>query len=252
MPTVVGLVPARAGSKRVAGKNVRRLGEHPLLAYAIASALESGVFGAVVVSTDSEGYAALARHYGAEVMMRPPEMAGDLSPDIEWIEFTLAALAAAGRAFDCFSILRPTSPFRAAATIRRAWSEFTAHDRIDSIRAVEKCTQHPGKMWVVRDQRLLPLLPFDRDGRPWHSNPYHALPEIYVQNASLEIAWSRVATEMHSIAGSVIAPFFTDALEGFDINNPDDFALAELLLARGEAPLPAVPQSPYVLSTSAA
>ena len=105
------------------GKNVRMLGGHPMLAYTIAPALESGVFESVIVSTDSEEIAGIARHYGAEVpFLRPPQFAGDTSPDIEWLEYTLSELKRAGRQWDCFSLLRPTSPFRTAATIRRAWS----------------------------------------------------------------------------------------------------------------------------------
>ncbi len=90
VPSVIALIPARAGSKRVPDKNVLLLGDHPVIAYTIAAALESGVFDSVVVSTDSEKYADIAKHYGAEVpFLRPAEMSGDLSPDIEWVEFTL-------------------------------------------------------------------------------------------------------------------------------------------------------------------
>lgn len=247
--SAVALIPARSGSKRLAGKNVQLLGGHPMMAYTIDSARRSGVFKTVVVSTDSPAYAEIARHYGAEAMMRPAAMASDHSPDIDWIEYTLAELAARNRHFDCFSILRPTSPFRTAETIARAWAEFLAHERVDSLRAVEKCGQHPGKMWIVRNNQLLPLLPFETGGRPWHSTPYQALPEVYVQNASLEIAWTRVVSETHSIAGSIIAPFFTVGFEGFDINEPIDFAMAELLIQRGEASLPTIALAPLNLTS---
>src|SRR5687767_7616737 len=161
MPSVVALIPARQGSKRVPGKNVRALGGHPVIAYSIVPALESGVFESVIVSTDSEEIAAIARHYGAEVpFLRPAEFSGDTSPDIEWLEYTLTELKRGGRAWDCFSLLRPTSPFRTAGTIQRAWATFTAQLGADSLRAIEKCAQHPGKMWVVRGERMFPLLPF--------------------------------------------------------------------------------------------
>src|SRR4029453_4921487 len=186
-------IPARGGSKRVTGKNVRLLGGHPMLAYTIAAARESGVFGAVNVSTDTEDIATIARHYGAEVpFLRPAEFSGDTSPDIEWLEYTIAELGARGRAWNCFSLLRPTSPFRTAETIRRAWALFTSQDGVDSLRAVEKCAQHPGKMWIVRGQRMFPLLPFGPEAQPWHSTPYQALPLVYVQNASLEMPATRV------------------------------------------------------------
>jgi CMP-N,N'-diacetyllegionaminic acid synthase len=257
--SAVALIPARQGSKRVPGKNVRTLNGHPAIAYTIAPALESGIFDAVIVSTDSEEIAAAARHYGAEVpFLRPAAFAGDTSPDIEWLEYTLAELRRQGRAWDCFSLLRPTSPFRTADTIRRAWTKFSAQDGVDSLRAIEKCAQHPGKMWVVRGERMFPLLPLGLvapnagggDGeQPWHSTPYQALPPVYVQNASLEIAWTRVVFERRTIAGDVIVPFVTEGYEGFDINDPHDWMIAERLLAEGAVQLPPVKQIPYGLAT---
>lgn len=245
-PSVVALIPARMGSKRVPGKNVRSLDGHPMIAYSIAPALASGVFDAVVVSTDSEDIAAIARHYGASVpFLRPAAMAGDTSPDIEWVEFTVNKLAESGKVYDCFSLLRPTSPFRTPDTIKRAWKTFLEDPAADSLRAVEKCTQHPAKMWVVRGNRLLPLMPFGPAEQPWHSSQYQSLPPVYAQNASLEIAWTRLVREGRTIAGESIVPFFTDDMEGFDINNRYDWILAEHLLKAGEAKLPEVPQRPW-------
>ena len=248
MPSVVALIPARSGSKRVSDKNARLLGGHPLAAYAIASARASSVFDVVICSTDSERYAEIARHYGAEVpFLRPPEFATSTSPDIEWVENMLKRLKAQGRSFDCFSILRPTSPFRTAHTIRRAWGEFLAEPDVDSLRAVEKVTQHPGKMWLVASKRMTPLLR-QSPGEPWHSSQIAALPEVFVQNASLEIAWSRVVFELRSIAGEKVMPFFTDEAEGFDINNQYDWDYAESMLAQRKFMLPEIPQEPFVVS----
>jgi hypothetical protein len=87
-------------------------------------------------------------------------------------------------------------------------------------------------------------------GQPWHSTPYQALPLVYVQNASLEIAWTRVVFERRTIAGDVVVPFITEAHEGFDINDPYDWMVAERLLEDGSAVLPRVPQSPFQLAVS--
>ena len=244
--SAVALIPARQGSKRVPGKNIRTLGGHPLLAYTIAPALESGLFESVIVSTDSEETAAIARHYGAEVpFLRPAPLAGDTSPDIDWVEYTLAELQRRGRSWDCFSLLRPTSPFRTADTLQRAWARFSAQTTVDSLRAVEKCTQHPGKMWVIEGDRMRPLLQAPDGAEPWHSTPYQALPPVFVQNASLEIAWTRLVVEGRTIAGEVLVPFVTEGHEGFDINDPHDWIVAEHLLADGSAALSRVPQVPY-------
>lgn len=247
-PSVVALVPARAGSKRVKNKNVRYLADHPLIAYTISAALQSRVFAAVVVSSDSPLIADVARHYGADVpFLRPAELATETSPDIEWLRYTVSELEAAGRRFDAFSILRPTSPFRKPDTIQRAWRQFVSTPGIDSLRAVEKCAQHPYKMWQLEGDRMKPFVDeTPRDGgTAWHSRPYQALPAVYVQNASLEIAWTRVVTELGSISGGALAPFLTQGDEGFDINQPEDWWLAEHMLSSSTATLPPVPAPAY-------
>ena len=246
MPSIVAFIPARSGSQRVVDKNVCELGQHPLMAYTIAAARDSGIFDAVICSTDSERIAEVATHYGAEVpFLRPAEFATSTSPDVEWVDHALKTLGTEGRSFDCFSILRPTSPFRSAETIRRAWQAFLAEKGVDSLRAVERVSQHPGKMWIVRGHRMLPLLPLSPEKQPWHSTQMAALPEVWVQNASLEIAWSRVIFAGLNIAGVSVMPFFTDDVEGFDINTQFDWDYAEAMLKQNKFALPPVSRAPY-------
>jgi CMP-N,N'-diacetyllegionaminic acid synthase len=241
MPSAVALIPARAGSQRVPGKNVRALAGHPLIAYTIAAARLSDLFDAVVVSTDSEEIAAVAERYGGEVPgLRPEEMATSTSPDIDWVRHALAELGSGGRSFEAFSILRPTSPFRGADTISRAFEQLVAlGDRTDSVRAVRQCREHPGKMWVIEGELMRPLLD-QPDGVPYHSRQYQSLPPVYVQDSSLEVAWMRAVDEHDSIAGERVAPFLAEGAEGFSIDYPDDWRVAEEMLAAGEAELPPV------------
>lgn len=244
-PRVVGLVPARGGSKRIHGKNVRELRGHPLLAYTVTAALRSGAFTEVVVSTDDKAIADLARRYGAQVpFLRPSEMAGDSSPDIEWVRHAIDGLRAGGAQVDAFAILRPTSPLRPAGSIAAAVAALLADPQADSLRAVEKVTEHPGKMWVVEPggERMRPLLDDGAAEPPWHSTPYQALPVVHVQNASLEVAWTRTVDELGSIAGRVVRPWVTTSYEGFDLNHETDWLLLERLLDLGlanlEEPIP--------------
>ena len=249
-PRVIALIPARAGSKRIANKNVRLLAGHPLLAYTICAAREAGVFDRVIVSTDSADIAAIARHYGADVpFLRSAEYAADKSPDIEWLAHLLGKLREAGELPDAFALLRPTSPFRQPATIRRAWRTFLDAGEVDSLRAIEKCRQYPGKMWRVAGNRMTPLMqkPEGEGGAPWHSTPYQALPPVYIQNASLEIAWTSVVLDKGSITGEGLTPFITEGHEGFDLNDPYDWIVAEHLANSGDAKLPAVDVKPYVI-----
>ncbi|WP_076792525.1 acylneuraminate cytidylyltransferase family protein [Chlorobium sp. KB01] len=242
----VAFIPARSGSKRIPDKNIRFLNGHPLLAYSVRAAIECGVFDAVICATDSERYAEVARYYGAEVpVLRMLSISGDKSPDFEWVIWLLEELRKMGKNYDVFSILRPTSPFRLPETIVRAWETFINDPSADSLRAVEKCRQHPGKMWMLRSKRMFPLLPFENGGTPWHSSQYASLPEVYVQDASLEIAWSRIAIEHHSIAGESIIPFVSREFEGFDINEPEDWLLAEHYISAGLSRLPEIAQPPY-------
>jgi CMP-N,N'-diacetyllegionaminic acid synthase len=233
---VVALVPARGGSQRVPRKNMAPLAGHPLIAYTIAAAQESEAFTAVIVSTDASEIADVALAYGAESpALRPPEISTSTAPDILWVLHAMR-----GRDEDAFSILRPTSPFRSADTIRRALQRFSElGDRIDSLRAVEPCRQHPGKMWMLDGELIRPLLPQPAGETPLHSRQFQALPPVYVQNSSLEIAWRRVLDgPLPTISGDRVAPFFTEGWEGFSIDYPGDFELAERALATGEAEQP--------------
>jgi N-acylneuraminate cytidylyltransferase len=244
-PSAVAFVPARSGSERVPGKNVRPLAGHPLLAYAVETALQSGVFDRVVCSTDSEEVAEVARWYGADVpFLRPPEYATSTSPDIEWLGFTLERL---GEAYDVFAIVRATNPFRGPAVVRRGLDQLLSTPEADSLRAVELVKQHPGKMWLLAEdgRTMRPLLDQSHLDVAWHAGQYQALPPVYVQSSALEIAWTRVVPETGTREGRVVAPFFTEGHEGFNVDDEDDWERAERLLASGAASLPAVGRPPY-------
>jgi CMP-N,N'-diacetyllegionaminic acid synthase len=242
MPSALALIPARSGSERVRDKNVRPLAGHPLLAYAIASARQSGVFDRVVCSTDSGKIAEVAQRYGAEVpFLRPTELATSTSPDIEWITHALAQL---GEHYDLFGIVRATNPFRGGDVLRRGLDQLLTTPEADSIRAVELVKQHPGKMWVVEGKTMRPLLDQSQLDVAWHAGQYQALPPVYVQNSALEIAWTRVVSQTGTREGKVIAPFFTEGHEGFNIDDEEDWERARRLLDDGEAELPEV-ERPY-------
>jgi CMP-N,N'-diacetyllegionaminic acid synthase len=243
--TAIAFVPARWGSERVPGKNIRPLAGHPLIAYAIGASLASGLFDRVVVSTDSEETAEIARWYGADVpFLRPAELATATSPDAEWLAYTLDRL---DEPYERFAIVRATSPFRGAETIRRGMEQLLATPEADSLRAVELVRQHPGKMWLIADdgRTMRPLLEQSHLDVAWHAGQYQALPRVYVQNSALEIAWSRVVADTGTREGRVVAPFLTEGYEGFSIDYDEDWQRAEELAARGAASLPSIERAPY-------
>ena len=244
-PSAVAFVPARAGSERVPHKNVRPLAGHPLLAYAIATAVQSDRFERVVVSTDSDEIADVARWYGADVpFLRPAEYATATSPDIEWLSYTLEHL---DERFELFALVRATNPFRGPDVVRRGLEQLLTTPEADSIRAVELVKQHPGKMWLLSgDSRTMsPLLDQSELDVAWHAGQYQALPAVYSQNSALEIAWTRVVTETGTREGRVLAPFLTQGHEGFNVDDEEDGERAERLVASGEAALPEVGRPPY-------
>jgi CMP-N-acetylneuraminic acid synthetase len=245
MPSAIALIGARSGSERVVGKNVRRLAGHPLLAYAIETARRAEVFDRILVSTDSEQIAQVARWYGADVpFLRPEEYATSTSPDIEWIAWTLPRL---DERHDLFAIVRATNPFRGPDAIRRGLDQLLATPEADSVRAVELVKQHPGKMWVIDEvgRLMRPLLDQSHLDVAWHAGQYQALPSVYVQNSALEIAWTRVVEATGTREGVIQAPFLTVGYEGLNIDDEDDFARAEQLVASGRARLVDVPREPY-------
>lgn len=240
MTTAIAFVPARSGSERVRGKNVRLLAGHPLLAYAIATARQAGVFDRVVCSTDSEEVAEVARWYGADVpFLRPAEYATSTSPDIEWLAYTLRELP---DSYDLFAIVRATNPFRGPDAVRRGLEQLLATPEADSLRAVELVKQHPGKMWLLSDdgRTMRPLLDQAHLDAAWHAGQYQALPPVYAQNSALEIAWARVVEETRTREGRQLAPFFTQGYEGFNVDDEEDWARAETLVASGVVELPDV------------
>lgn len=247
---MVALIPARAGSKRIPGKNTRLLAGAPLIAWTIQAAKESGVFDEVFVASEDVETQKLAWQCHTATYPRSDQTARDESPDIDWVREFFTVMDGAGRSWNAFAILRPTSPFRTADTIKRAYKQFS-HDEAHSLRAMQVAKEHPGKMWQIagRGYPAVPLLgtawpmplgiPFlTGEDQPWHSQPTQTLPQVYIQNASLEMAWSYVIYAFGTISGKKVAPFFTEGYEGFDLNTEEDWQQAERLLAEGTVALP--------------
>jgi CMP-N,N'-diacetyllegionaminic acid synthase len=248
-PRAVAFVPARAGSERVPHKNVRPLAGHPLIAYAIETARQSGVFERVVVSTDSEEIAGIARWYGADVpFLRPAEYATSTSPDVEWLLYTLERLE---EEYELCAIVRATNPFRGPEAVRRGFQQLLDTPEADSLRAVQLVKQHPGKTWVLEDDRrtMRPLIDQSHLEVAWHAGQYPALPEVYIQNSALEIMRVRAVLETRTREGRVVAPYVTEGYEGLNVDDEEDWERAERLVETGAARLPEVGRPPYPHAT---
>lgn len=227
----IALIPARSGSRRVKHKNIRILGDKPLLAYTIDVVRLSGMFDHIFLITDHEKYQQIGYQFGSdEFPLRPKESATSEAPDIKWVEWADRIILERGLNVKHYSILRPTSPFRTTDTLHRAFKLYDSDTSTDTLRAVQPVSEHPGKMWVEKCGAIVPLLPFRSEMDYWHNSQTNTLPKIFVQNASLEIFNSGNIRKHRSITGQKIIPFKTQGLEGFDINTEDDFGTAQKLV----------------------
>ena len=240
MTKLTALIPARSGSQRVRNKNLKEIQGHPLIAFTISASIRSNIFDRIVVSTDSEEIAEISKGYGAEVPnLRKIEFAGNSSPDIEWIkEAALEWLELDDK--DNFAILRPTNPLRKPQTIAKAYELFLKNEETDSLRAIKRVREHPGKMWRKSENDTI---------HPYieginlitntfnHSSPLQTLEPLWIQDASLEISKVKNISETNSISGSKVMGFEMPDYEGFDLNFIEDFLLLEKLIEVGEVEL---------------
>jgi N-acylneuraminate cytidylyltransferase len=227
---VLALIPARGGSKRLPRKNLRLLGGKPLLVWTIEHALASRLITRTIVSTDDDEIAEVAARAGAEVpFRRPPELAGDASPDLDAFRHALVWL----RDHDSYEPellvhLRPTEPLRDPVVIDRAIEALAADSTADSLRAVVPARPTPYKMWLLEGDYLAPLLGVEGIAEPWNEQSTR-LPEVWAQSGYVDVVRADVVLRQDSMTGSRIRAFpVHDA--GIDIDTEADLARAEALL----------------------
>jgi len=222
---LLAIVPARGGSKRLPRKNILLLGGRPLIRWTIDTALDSGVCTDVLVSTDDNEIAAVARSAGAMVpWLRPAELATDTASSADVIAHALAWYEQAHGTVDAVLLLQPTSPFRTSETIRgavRTYSEQSGSTR-HSVVSVSPAASHPAWTFNWRDGVLLPSL-----GWGALSNRSQDLDPAFTLNGAAYVIPASDARAAQPIVRSGTLPFFmTDARESMDIDTADDWALA--------------------------
>ncbi len=232
---VLALIPARGGSKSIPRKNIRQFAGHPLIAYSIAAGLAAEMVTRLIVSTDDEEIAAIAREYGAEVpFIRPAELAQDETPDLPVFQHALSWLAEEENYIPQIVVqLRPTSPLRRTDHIDQAVLRLIEHPEADSIRSVCIPFQNPFKMWRITEAGYLkPLL--ETNLSEAYNLPRQSLPEVYWQTGYVDAAWWETIMEKNSMTGELILPLLMGAEEWIDIDSPDDWLRAERLIMNGE------------------
>jgi N-acylneuraminate cytidylyltransferase len=232
---IYAIIPARGGSKGVPGKNVKMLGDKPLIAHTILEAKRTGLIQKVIVNTDDEKIAAVAREYGAEVFDRPKELAEDLSEDLPVFVHHLKELKKAGDLPDMIVDLRATAPLRLAARIKEGIELLAKAGKggADSVRAVSKAAKHPYKMWILEGGVITPFLPESVTGmkEPYNA-PRQILPKIYQNNGSMNAFWPETVLEKNSMTGSKILGYVMEDWESVNIDSEIDFLLSEYLMQK--------------------
>ena len=225
---VLGLVPARAGSKGVPGKNIRPLAGRSLLDYTAHAARESRVLDRLVLSTDTQEIAEEGRRAGLEVpFMRPAHLALDDTPMLPVVRHAIDALAVDGWRADLVVLLQPTSPLRRSQHIRAAVT-LLRETGVDSVVSVVEVPRHLSPDYVMRidDGVLRPFLPEGarivrrQDVRP-----------AYSRDGTVYAFRTATIERFGTIYGEVCQPLILDPAESLSIDSPADWAEAERVLA---------------------
>jgi YrbI family 3-deoxy-D-manno-octulosonate 8-phosphate phosphatase len=232
-PKVLAIVPARGGSKGIPRKNIRSFAGYPLIAYSIEAARTAACSPRVIVSTDDEEIAAVARECGAETpFLRPAEFASDNAVDLPLFQHALTWLGEHENYHpDVVLQLRPTSPLRPRTCVDEAVQILLDHPEADSVRGVVPSGQNPHKMWKIDPATgmMKNLLQVEGIAEPYNA-PRQALPQVYWQTGHIDAVRPETILKKNSMSGDVIYPLLMDPRFTVDIDNLNDWQRAEWLV----------------------
>ncbi len=226
---IIGIIPARKGSKGVKNKNIKLLNNIPLIAHTIKSALESKIFDKVIVSTDSIKIANISKSFGAEVPFeRPKYLSTDRALAIPTIRHALQKTELIFKEkYEIVCMLQPTSPLRKIEhyhkIFRKFKKNFKNYDSIISVKDVGN--YHPYKMKKVINNKLI-----DYKKWPIENPPRQSLPKMYIVNGAFYIFKRKILLNNNSFKGKKCLPFIMSEHDSINIDNENDFLLAEKLI----------------------
>ena len=223
----IAIITARSGSKGLKNKNIKLLQGKPLLAYAIEAALASKAFTEVMVSTDSEEYAQIARKYGAAVpFLRDVVTSGDKASSMDTVREVLKNYQDLGYTFDSFCLLQPTSPLRSSEDIRGAYELFNAKQ---AKAVVSVCEMEHSPLWSN-------VLPVDNSLQGFLDKAIgyqrQQMPQYYRLNGAVYIARIRDFLVDDNLYTENCYAYVMDKRNSVDIDTIDDFEYAEWLMRK--------------------
>lgn len=234
---ILGVIPARGGSKSIPRKNIKLLAGKPLIAWTIEAAKKSKHLTRVIVSTDDKEIADVAKSFGAEVpFLRPPEISGDLATDVEFLIHALDFLKAKdGYEPEIVLRLPPTSPLRTSVHIDEGIETLLKDQEADAARPICEAPKHPYKLWKIdADSKYLePFLPKSFTGfdEP-HNLPRQLFPKVYIHTGAMDVVRVRTVRELKSTSGKKLAYWFMSPDDSVNIDHPIDFEIADFLMQR--------------------
>lgn len=225
--STLGVITARSGSKGIKDKNIRELSGKPLMAYTIENALKCRYIDKVMVSTDSDTYAAIAKNYGAEVpFLRSDKNCTDQAKSIDVLLEVLEEYEKRGYKFENIVLLQPTSPFRTFQNLDGAFQLFY-DKRADSVVSVCECEHNPLLSGILpSDLNMSRFIRSENNLRRQDLQNYYRLNgAIYISNVSK-------LRQICSFYGEKSYAYIMSQNESIDIDTEQDFAYAEFLLGR--------------------
>lgn len=222
--SLVALIPARSGSKRLPGKNIKLLDGLPLIAWTIRAARASGCFNDILVSTDDAEIADVARAWGASVpWLRPTELATDTARSVDVVLHALDRYEQEHGTVGGMMLLQPTSPFRSSSTIQEAACRFFDLGADPPVVSVSQAENHPAWTFSIEDSRMQPFC-------GWGSLQLRAqdLPLAYTLNGAIYVfAPARLRAKQSIFSEDMHALIMLDHKESLDIDTMEDWDAAE-------------------------
>ena len=227
---ITAIIPARGGSKSIKNKNIVDFCNKPLIAYSIEQALKSNYIDRVIVSTDSNVIANIAKQYGAEVpFIRPSELAQDDTLDLPVIKHCLDYLNTSERYIpNIVAHLRPTSPLRTSRMVDDAIQLLIENEKASSVRCVCEPAQNPFKMWTLEEDGFMQPLINSKISEAYNQ-PRQSLPDVLWQNGYIDVMRYETICDSNSMTGEKILPLIVDSENIIDIDNHITLKLAEYI-----------------------
>ena len=223
----IAIIPARGGSKRLPKKNIKIFCGKPLITWTIEAAFRSGQFDSVVVSTDCDEIASIARDTNAEVHKRSALLATDTATTEDVVADVIAAVEENGNKINTFTILQPTSPLRNAGHIVDAFNSFAALKEANVLVSVSEC-RYP----LEFINRLGPNRSMKNFLKPEHFKRSQSLTQAFRLNGAIVICRRNMNKRFIEFYGDTSTAFVMDDISGVDIDTLEDFELAECLMVR--------------------